>query len=131
MDLPTNSFTLPDGSIHDVPCVFQVWVKKDEVRESIIINQAPSWINYVKDPMSATCCIRCVGGRAGELFVESFIHKNKQSHYFLQTDTVIDLQSFKEWYDKELACGVFTHDNTAGIKSISKSELNGVLNKYL
>ena len=32
MDLPSNSF-LVDGVEHDVPCIFQIWEKKDTNRD--------------------------------------------------------------------------------------------------
>jgi hypothetical protein len=83
----------------------------------------------VSNPLDATLCIRRVGGRAGDLFTRDIQNKNKQSHYFLHT-TNIDIEHFAQWYNSQLQVGVFKHDNTVGIRSISKQELNEVMNKY-
>ena len=34
--LPNNSFHLPDGKKHDVPCVFQIWEKRTRTRARIV-----------------------------------------------------------------------------------------------
>jgi predicted RNA methylase len=66
IDLPYNSFTINSNSYH-VPCVFQIWVKKNYERkkqEKII----SKYFNFVKKNENPDVAIRRVGINAGHDF---------------------------------------------------------------
>lgn len=121
IDLPTNSFLIDDKE-HDVPCVFQIWVKKDVDREETE-DVTPTYWRYVKKDEDPDVSFRRVGVNAGrmEREVES---KSVQSHYFLRIDG--DVDEFLEKYQRDVS---FESENTVGPRSISKKELNQALIK--
>jgi predicted RNA methylase len=117
IDLPNNSFLL-NGKEYDVPCIFQVWVKKETSREIKTVEK-PDFFEYVKKSEVPDLSIRRVGVYAGK--IDKDCNKSEQSHYFLKlkdnTDDSIDkLISF---FNESVK---FETDNTAGPKSISKKE---------
>ena len=46
-DVPPNSF-LVNGNTHDVPCVFQIWIKKNESRQLDKIVYTSNYFKFVK-----------------------------------------------------------------------------------
>jgi predicted RNA methylase len=117
--LKDNSFSL-EGSNYKVPSIFQVWERRDEVRE-IVKAEEPIGYSYVKKN-EANLAIRRVGFYAGQ--PSTNIDKNVQTHYFLKTnyaDKIIELLTKYQW----------EHNNTVGPRSISKIELNKILNRLL
>jgi len=121
--LPDNSYLL-DGENYDVKCVFQIWVKKDFKRVDEV-NEKEIGFKYTKDKTLSTLSIRRVGVYAGKAFSEC--DKSEQSHYFIilddvnKKDIIINtLNEYKGW-----------NDLTVGPRSISKGELNIVLNNIL
>lgn len=114
IDLPKNSFELNDKDYH-VPCVFQVWDKKNTQR---LPTPMPVPLNYkfTKDRTKANLAFQRVGGNAGT-FKTNTVGLSIQSHYFMVMETI----------PKDLS---FTWDtnNTVGPKSISKKELVLALN---
>lgn len=122
VDLPSYSF-LVNNVEHDVPCVFQIWYRKEETRHSE--EKVDSiYFSYVKKEEQPTICIRRVGVNAGDIFTE-IEGKSPQSHYFLSLKDVSP-QLFVENYKANV---LFTFDNTVGPKSISKQELNKATNQ--
>lgn len=120
MDLPENSFTI-DNTQHDVPCVFQIWEKKEKNRKLTPVQQ-PRFFKWVKKEENPQFSLRRVGVYAGK--IDKNIEKSKQSHYFIVLNENIDANAFIESY-KTIH---FPHDNTAGPKSISKSEFTNKIN---
>lgn len=120
IDLPENSFVI-DGKDWDVPCVFQIWVKKDTPRV-IEKDVEPTYWKYVKKDEEPDLSFRRVGVYAGKMEKET-ASKSAQSHYFLKIDR--DIDEFLENYKK----AVFETENTVGPRSISKKELNQKLIK--
>lgn len=120
IDLPEKSF-LYEGKEKNVPCVLQIWIKKDHNRteEKLVL---PTYYEYVKPGDEPDISIRRVGVNAG--FVSKDVSKSEQSHYFIRL-LGIDVSAFLEEYKKCL----FDSDNTVGPRSISKQELNKELNK--
>lgn len=124
LELPDNSFIL-DNNEHKVPCVFQIWEKRNYERVDVSF-PAPTWLEYVKRTDSPDFAIRRVGGTAGSLYASTageapnqrFKEKNVQTHYFIKVS--MNHQAFINEYKKV----VFVFDNSVGAKSISKSELN-------
>ena len=116
-DLPENSFLL-DNSEHNVPCVFQIWVKKDYSRKKYE-KLKPIGYTFVKKNEKHDISFRRVGVNAGKIDLETF-NKSCQSHYFiLFDDTLFNIDLFNK-----LKIIQFEESNyTVGPKSISKQEL--------
>ena len=115
MDLPKNSFLI-DGKEYDVPCVFQIWIKRDTYRTVRVYPKTSKFAEFVKKEDNPDIAVRRVGVYAGKLFDCDLSDKSKQSHYFLRVKN----DKFIELYRKKVK---FEHDNTVGPRSISKGEL--------
>lgn len=122
-DLKPKSFCLVDGMEYDVPCVFQIWERRDSERTAIHVDP-PSCFSFVRKSENPTFALRRVGGNAGSICEDS-IDKNEQSHYFIRLNDDIDTNDFLVRYSKIQ----FQHNNTVGPKSISKKEFTAHLNK--
>ena len=124
--LPKDSFYLPSGESYDVPCVFQVWEKRETQRQKIALPIVHSDFNFV-ERTGADFAIRRVGGLAGKPF-KDFSKLATPSHYFikqLKSDvleklTTLWLTVFSVEADPTRA-GVKW--DTAGNPSLSKTEL--------
>lgn len=120
--LPEDSFLL-DGEDYSVKCVFQIWNNKNYPREKKS-KIDPIHFNYVKNKLEADISVRRVGIYAGKSFLET--NKSEQSHYFIKfndnnvINEVVNYLNDYKW-----------NDLTVGPRSISKQELNSVLNKIL
>jgi hypothetical protein len=119
LTLPENSFTV-NGAPHDVPCVFQVWVRKNTPRESLP-HAEPSGFSFVKATDLHTIVFRRVGVNAGKCSFPA--NQSPQSHYFIQLD------------DPSLAATIVEKSesypfpsNTTGPRSLSKREATLFLN---
>jgi predicted RNA methylase len=113
VDIPLNSFLVNDIE-HDVPCVFQVWQKKETERE-VSIKQDPEGFVFVKktDDPKPDISFRRVGVNAG--VIDTNIEKSEQSHYFIRftnnksiEENITNISKIK-----------FEFNNTVGQKSIS------------
>ena len=113
--LAQNSFVF-DGKAYDVPCVFQVWQKRDELRLTpppLTTHDDFQWV----EPTSADFAIQRVGGRAGKIITSGFHGLPRSSHHFIKslvpsvltTMQALDFDSVK-W-------------DTAGNPSVSRSEI--------
>lgn len=115
-DVPKNSFIL-EGKDYDVPCVFQVWEKKEIDRK---ISKLPetNLFSFCKKE-NANVSIRRVGVYSGKAFYST--NKSSQSHYFLNTkiENFVDVVNKIEW----------EHNNTVGPRSLSKKEFIDKINK--
>jgi hypothetical protein len=122
IDLPENSFEV-DNESYDVPCVFQIWEKREENREQ---NKKvlPKGYQFVKKSEHPDLSFRRVGIYAGTISIE-IENKSEQSHYFLKLDDSVDQDVFLDRYKNEIR---FETDNTVGPRSISKNELIPKLN---
>jgi hypothetical protein len=125
-ELEKDSFVV-NGAPYDVPCVFQIWEKRETERlleEKI----EPRGFDYVQSHEPYHIAFRRVGGLAGKCYKNDGTVFCVSSHYFL---------SFHE----EIIChmdmimeNINQHtfpSNTVGPRSLSKSEVNGVLNEIL
>ena len=116
VDLPENSF-LVDNEEHNVPCVFQIWQKKENNR---VVNEKlePVGFKFVDITSNPDISFRRVGVNAGT--IDTVINnKSVQSHYFIKftnnkllNDNIKNLKNIS-----------FNFNNTVGPKSISKQEL--------
>ena len=126
IELEPNSFLL-DNKNKDVPCIFQIWIKKNVKRE-IIKKINPEGFEYIKDKNSANIALRRVGVYAGNLIINDFDNLSEQSHHFIKFDTNINIDDFKDEYLKHNFTG---KDDTVGPKSINKTEFNKVINSII
>jgi len=128
IDLPENAF-LVNGLEHNVPCVFQIWQKKEterKVNEKVI----PNHFTFVKEDADPDISFRRVGVNAGK--IEKDTNKSIQSHYFIKfTNIFTDKNKNIEDCMKKLSTITFENNNTVGPKSISKQELIKEFNKVL
>lgn len=112
-DLPKNSFNY-NGLPYDVPCVFQVWVKKEYPRTKILPTLTHEDFIFTNKE-NASFAIQRVGNAAGRVKTD-FKHVASASHYFISanedTRKIFDLINWNS-----------VKHNTAGNPSISKSEL--------
>jgi hypothetical protein len=119
-DVNKDAF-LANGKPYDVPCVFQIWRKKDT--ERVIPEKVePKGFKFVKKNENPDCSLRRVGVYAGKIS-KDIEDKSDQSHYFIKVEQNIDLFIIKyqsiHW----------EHNNTVGPKSISKQEFIREINK--
>ena len=115
-DLPENSFIV-DNQPHDVPCVFQIWLKKEFPRV-IVEKLTPRDFRFVKKEEDHNISFRRVGVNAGAISKDTQ-DKSIQSHYFIK----FDIPFTDELFYKIAAIHFTSSNNTCGPKSISKQEL--------
>ena len=114
-----SSFILQDKTI-EVPCVFQIWVRKD-IERMKTVKLKPTNFNFVKKTDNFDLAFRRVGVNAG--YVE--IDKNKidalnvNCFYFIK----INEDTNKNEFINKIKTLNFDFNNTVGPKSISKQEL--------
>jgi predicted RNA methylase len=123
-DIKENSF-LVNGIESNVPCVFQIWQYKNDIRDEII-NVEPINYKFVKKNDNPDISFRRIGINAGTIsknISNNIIDKSEQSHYFIKfiNNKTINIENLKEIK--------FDFNNTVGPKSISKQELIKEFNK--
>jgi hypothetical protein len=136
-----NAFVLGGGDAsYDVPCVFQIWQKRS-VPRIVPEKITEKGFQYVKETDPRDIVIRRVGVYAGRCFdsggggagagdINSATEYNKQTHYFIKLDEqFVATQHVKQIVDKVNAHTFPT--NTTGPRSLSKPEINIVLNAVL
>jgi hypothetical protein len=126
-DIEKNAFLVNDKE-YDVPCVFQIWIKK-ETERILPEKQVPIGYKFVKECLKGRYALRRVGVYAGkliDLFNCSRISKlSKESHYFIILDKGYILDE-KKYYEMD-----FDKNNTVGPRSISKQEFIVHLNNII
>jgi len=124
IDLLENSF-LVNNIESDVPCIFQIWQYKEEIRDEIDKN-IPLKFKFVKKSDNPDISFRRVGINAGTI-MKNINDKSIQSHYFIKftNNNLIDENIEK------LKLIKFNFNNTVGPKSISKPELIVEFNRLL
>jgi hypothetical protein len=123
-DIPENSFIV-NCEKRDVPCIFQIWQKKN-IERIIPDKIEPINFKFVKKQEIHDISIRRIGVNAGKIDIKTE-DKSIESHYFIKftnrktiEDNIKSLENIK-----------FVFNNTVGPKSISKQELIREVNKYL
>tara|TARA_B110001450_G_scaffold194755_1_gene183037 strand:- start:54 stop:926 length:873 start_codon:yes stop_codon:yes gene_type:complete len=124
-DIPEEAF-LVNGKTHNVPCVFQIWVKKtfQRPRPTKLI---PIHFKFVKKNMDHDISFRRVGVNAGVIDTQTE-HKSFQSHYFIKFK---DVEVNEELLENIKNIHYDNCEHTVGPKSISKQELIKEFNKLL
>ncbi len=124
-ELPPDSFTV-NGESHAVPCVFQVWERRAVPR---VVETAvrECGFAYVRGAGAWDIAVRRVGVNAGRAVMAQAgaAQPSVQSHYFIKLDAAAS-QAAAAVADR-LSAHTFP-TNTTGPRSISKGELNAVLN---
>ena len=116
---------------YDVPCVFQIWQKRS-VPRIVPEKITEKGFQYVKETDPRDIVIRRVGVYAGRCFDgnNNATEYNKQTHYFIK----LDGQFVAVQYIKQIVDTINAHvfpTNTTGPRSLSKPEINIVLNSIL
>ena len=131
-DVERNAFVLGGGDAsYDVPCVFQIWQKRS-VPRIVPEKITEKGFQYVKETDPRDIVIRRVGVYAGRCFHgdNNATEYNKQTHYFIKLDEqFVAAQHIKQIVDN-INAHVFP-TNTTGPRSLSKPEINIVLNAVL
>jgi len=112
IDLPKDSFLIYNVS-YDVPCVFQIWVKKSYDRK-VVSREVSKYFLFCKKSNNPDAAIVRVGINAGKVYTENVKEKNENTHYFI-----------KILKNKAHIIGnkYNSFNNTVGARSISRQEL--------
>ena len=121
-ELPKDSFEVNQVA-YDVPCVFQIWQKKDTDRLKIDVVKEAGF-KYVKSTETYNIAFRRVGGKAGTCYLAGSETFSVQSHYFIKLDDMYVRHISKII---ELVNNHVFPSNTVGPRSLSKGEANEVL----
>ncbi len=124
IDIPKHSF-LVENVEYDVPCILQIWEKRDYSREIIEKLQPNSFI-FVKKTENPHISFRRVGYTAGTIDT-NIEDKSIQSHYFIKFTNTGNIDK----NIKNLQNIQFNHNNTVGPRSISKQELIKEFNNFI
>ena len=119
-ELEKDSFEV-NSSSYDVPCIFQIWIKKDTDRDDTP-SVEPTGFTYVKSVEPYNISIRRVGVNAGSTMIKGK-KVSPQSHYFIKLDDVSKIELLLEKMNEHIF-----PSNTVGPRSLSKGEVNAVLN---
>jgi len=123
VELEKNSFSI-NGTKYDVPCVFQIWQKKD-IPRMVEDKVGSNGFQYVKISDKYDVAFRRVGGLAGKCYKNDGTSFSIQSHYFLNFDDKV--VPFMDIIIEKINKHTFP-SNTTGPRSLSKSEINIVIN---
>lgn len=103
-----------------MPCVFQVWTKKDVKRKPVKLKTTSDFFSFV-DKAQADFRIQRVGGNAGKASFD--LTKSASSNYFIKNQTKISNEDLVEYINQ---LKFPTIEFTVGPKSLSKGELIAV-----
>jgi len=132
--LPKNSFLVMDPkkpsltSEYDVPCVFQIWDKTENIRTKVKPKTTSNFIDFESDIKKSKYAFRRVGSAAGDLYEISKSSRSMSapSHFYIncKNNVASAIRSLDWGYSS-------SKYDTAGNPSISKNELIRSLEKYL
>ena len=120
--LPPNSFEVNEEP-YDVPCVFQIWSKKESLRPLPPVC-VPSGFQFGSYDAPYDLVFRRVGVNAGRCSLPGSTY-SPQSHYFVKLD--------RPEIAPKIVDASRTHEfptNTTGPRSLSKGEATEFLNKF-
>ena len=116
-NIQDNAFMV-NNELYNVPCVFQIWEKKNVNREVQVV-LTPKNYSFVSITDNPDIAFRRVGVYAGRIYNEDISNKSPQSHYFIKFDKKISDTIFETLNNIEFT----SKDDTVGPRSISKQEL--------
>lgn len=123
-ELKKNSFIL-NGQKYDVPCVFQIWQQKNYKREKPK-SISPKGYTYVNKNSDYHFAFRRVGALAGKCYHNNGSNYSEQSHHFIKLDDYSTIHTVME----KINSHIFP-SNTVGARSLSKTEINTVINTII
>ena len=123
-NLPQKSFSVDSGDVN-VPCVFQIWEKKDVLRNKPEVEK-PIGFEFVTKNDPHDISFRRVGVNAGVVDTETD-NKSPQSHYFIRFTNDCNLNDNVARVRKLQ----YETNNTVGPKSISKPEVIRAFNPVI
>lgn len=127
VDIVDNSFLI-DNTVTNVPCVFQIWQKRDENRSTVIKETVnPEIYQFVKRDDNPDISFRRVGVNAGVIDNKNLSEKSVESHYFIKFGQYID----KIELINKIKQIKYETNNTVGPKSICKQEIIREINKLI
>lgn len=112
--LPKNSFHTPDKKICNVPCVWQIWNKKNKIREKIIKITTHKDFEFV-ERKDADFLIQRVGGGVGYI-TKDMNHKEPAFYNIKGSDKVYNIFKKIDWEKS-------SKYDTAGNPSLSKGDI--------
>ncbi len=124
-DIEKDAFLIKGNERYDVPCVFQIWERKNTERK-LEEKITEIGFEYIKEENNPHICIRRVGALAGKSFLYHPDKFSVQSHYFIRLNNTENIN--------EIVSRLNNHifpSNTVGPRSISKGEVNVVLNSII
>lgn len=129
-ELEKNSFIVSEKE-HDVPCVFQIWMKREKRREQKI-KYIAKYFKFVKKDEDPDFAFRRVGGNTGKAMIR-YKDCSIQSHYFIKllneednqktVDRIVDKCNEFDWSEYS--------EKTAGPKSLSKQEISYNIDSFI
>lgn len=135
-DVAQNAFVINGGATYDVPCVFQIWQKMSTPRV-VAQKVTEKGFQYVKEKDPHHLAFRRVGVYAGRCYITNMAGEkiegvsynySSQSHHFLKLDHNIADRIME--ISRKINSHVFP-SNTVGPRSLSKTEINTVINSIL
>ena len=114
---------LANNKPYNVPCVFQIWIKRSYNRK-VPPKLEPIGYKFVKKQDNPDYSLRRVGVNAGNIS-KDIKNKSQQSHYFIKLEKNSD--HFMVKYQMIL----WEHDNTVGPRSVNKQEFIKEINKII
>ena len=124
-DLPKNSFEV-NKKDYDGPCVFQIWERQATPRPPPQKTEALGF-EYVKPGSPYDLAFRRVGGLAGQAYTPTdLLAPSVQAHHFLKFSEGTNIKEIQ----KKINAHTFP-SNTTGPRSLSKGEINAVVNSFI
>jgi hypothetical protein len=114
-------FSLRNEEYVKVPCVFQVWSKREKPRKTVKLKITTSLFDFV-DKTKADFRIQRVGGNAGKASFD--LTKSPSSNYFIKNNSKMKNEDFINFINQ---LKFPTIDFTVGPKSLSKGELIAII----
>lgn len=123
IDLFEESAFIFEGKDYFAPCVFQVWERREEERNTKVEKVDPVGWDYTKREY-CNIVIRRVGGAAGTAYLDNLKEKSIQPNYFLSVPNPTKLAD-------EINKHSFDIYDTVGPQSLTKKELTSFINSFI
>jgi hypothetical protein len=135
-EIEPHAFVINGGATYDVPCVFQIW-KKMPTPRAVLQKVTEKGFQYVRQTDAHHIAFRRVGAYAGKSYITSIAGEkiegvtynySPQSHHFLKFDDAFKGSILE--ISRKINLHTFP-SNTTGPRSLSKTEINIVINFIL
>ena len=123
IDLFEDSAFIFEGKDYFAPCVFQVWERREEERNTKVEKVDPVGWDYTKREY-CNIVIRRVGVAAGTAYLDNLKEKSIQPNYFLSVPNPTKLAD-------EINKHSFDVYDTVGPQSLTKKELTSFINSFI